>query len=192
MKKPVVLVDMDDTLCHLIKKCIQNHNENWPDHPMRYEDCLKWEYDHIWHPDCSEEWFFGKPGLYEELELLDQYVVEEMRKLHEAYEVIIVTAAWPHAVTEKWNWMQKHLPFIPYSNFMAAKKKYLIAGDILIDDAIHNLIPFHESGRAVIGIPHPWNSAIQDRVYFKHDGWKDMKQRVDQILMDRGIIPRPA
>lgn len=188
VRKPVILVDMDDTLCHLVKRCIHHHNLRWPDHPMFYEDCATWKYDDIWHPDCNQEKFFGIPGLYEELELFDEHVIPEMQKLADAYEVIIVTAAWPQAVVEKWNWMQKHLPFIPFDNFCTWKKKYHINGDILIDDAAHNLIPFSEKGRPVIGIPHPWNAHIRNDVYFKYDGWKDMKKKVDEILFERGLI----
>lgn len=146
-KKLRVLVDMDDTICHLVQRCIYHHNNKYPDHPMKYEDVTSWDMENIWHPECTPEDFFGRPGLYEELEFLDEHVVEEMRKLHEAYEVIIVTAASAYSVLEKWKWMQKHLPFIPHENFITAKKKYLIDGHLLIDDGSHNLIPWTELGR---------------------------------------------
>lgn len=181
-EKKIILVDMDDTICNLVGRCIHHHNLRWPEHLMHYEQVTQWDLNGIWHPECNEKAFFGLPGLYEELEIVDEYMVDEMRKIHEAYELIIVTASWPTAVVEKWNWLQTHLPFIPHENFCAWKKKYLINGDLLIDDASHNLLPFTEKGGKVIGIPRPWNHDIRDQVLFKPDGWKDMKRLIDLTL----------
>lgn len=183
--KKIILVDMDDTICHLVKRCIYHHNTRWAEHPIAYENVVGWDMSKIWHPECTEKDFFGVPGLYEELELFDEHVVEEMYKLHQDYDVNIVTAAWPEAVIGKWVWLQKHMPFIPHANFCVWKKKWLIQGDLLIDDAVHNLVPFAESGRPVIGLPHPWNQEVRDQVRFKYDGWKDMKKLVDSIFEER-------
>lgn len=181
-QKKVILVDMDDTICELVKGCIYHHNKRWPDHALEYSAMVSWDLTNVWHPDCNAKEFFGVPGLFEDLEIMDEHVVKEMRKLHEDYEVLIVTASWPTSVLEKWNWLQKHLPFIPHDNFITAKKKYLIDGDLMIDDAVHNLLPFAEKGKKVIGIPRPWNSDIRDQVLFKDNGWEGMKAFVDTLF----------
>lgn len=92
MRKPIIAVDMDDTICHLVKRAIYHNNNDFPTHLLRYEEMLDWNTDHLRHPDCTQEIFYGRPGLYEELELFDEHVVGEMEKLHYAYDVIIVTA----------------------------------------------------------------------------------------------------
>ncbi|WP_150274014.1 5' nucleotidase, NT5C type [Paenibacillus tepidiphilus] len=183
MRKPIIAVDMDDTICHLVKRAIYHNNLEFPSHPLRYEDMLDWNTDHLRHPDSTYERFFLRQGLYEELELFDEHVVEEMEKLHNAYDVIIVTAAMPSTVPEKWNWLQKHMPYIPLDNFFSGKRKSLIAYDLLIDDGPHNLVPALQAGRKVLCIPHPWN--LKDRELYQFPlmtSWKGAKERVDEIL----------
>lgn len=183
MRKPIIAVDMDDTICHLVKRAIYHNNNDFPTHPLRYEEMLDWNTDHLRHPDCTHDVFYARPGLFEELELFDEYVVEEMEKLHNAYDLIIVTAAVPRTVPEKWNWLQRHMPFIPFENFFAGKRKNLIHYDLLIDDGVHNLLPAVEAGRQVLCIPHPWNLKARQTYEFPlMTSWKGAKERVDRIF----------
>jgi len=183
MRKPIIAVDMDDTICHLVKRAIYHNNNDFPTHLLRYEEMLDWNTDHLRHPDCTQEIFYGRPGLYEELELFDEHVVEEMEKLHNAYDVIIVTAAQPQSVVEKWNWLQKHMPFIPIENFFTCKRKNLISYDLLIDDGVHNLVPALQGGRKVLCIPHPWNLRAREQYAFPLlTSWEGAKEKIDQML----------
>ncbi|RUS46855.1 hypothetical protein [Cohnella sp. AR92] len=183
MRRSTIAVDMDDTICHLVKRAIYHNNREFPTHPLRYEDMMDWNTDHLRHPDSTQEVFFGRPGLFEELELYDEHVVEEMEKLHRDYDVLIVTAGQPGTIGEKWNWLQKHMPFIPLENFFVSKRKSLIQFDLLIDDGPHNLLPAIEAGRKVLCIPHPWNVRFRQQYDFPlMDSWKNAKERVDQLL----------
>jgi 5'(3')-deoxyribonucleotidase len=186
-QKKIILVDQDDTIVDLVRPCVTQHNIRWSDHPIDYEKVVSWELDTLWHPECTLKDFFGVPGLYENLPPVDEYVVDELEKLSKQYEVIIVTAAYPDNVPEKWRSMQRLFPFISLENFMTVKKKYLINGDMLIDDGVHNLIPFSETGRPVIGIPRPWNTSIRNQILFKQNGWKGMKETVDSIFEEGGL-----
>ncbi|WP_199621430.1 5' nucleotidase, NT5C type [Paenibacillus alkalitolerans] len=186
MRKPIIAVDMDDTICHLVKRAIFHNNNDFPTHPLRYEDMHDWNTDHLRHPACTQEVFFARKGLYEELEFFDEHVVDEMRKIHEGYDLIIVTAAWPTAVIEKWNWLQKHMPFIPNENFLPIKRKNLLDFDLLIDDGAHNLIPAIERGKQVLCIPHPWNLKARKQYNIPLlTSWKGAKDRIDQIFRRR-------
>jgi 5'(3')-deoxyribonucleotidase len=187
MRKPVVAVDMDDTICHLIRACVAYHNKTWPSHPLAYEDMVSWNTDHIRHPECTEQMFFARPGLYAELELFDEYVIDELRKIHEAYDLIIVTASPSmQATAEKWEWLQRHAPFIPWANFCPWKRKDLVDFDIIVDDGAHNLIPALGRGKQVLCIPHPWNQDSRDKHNFPiMSSWKGAKERIDEILRRR-------
>lgn len=183
MNKPIIAVDMDDTICHLVKRAIYHNNNEFPTHVLRYEDMIEWNTDHLRHPDSTQDIFFGRPGLYEELEVFDEHVITEMEKLHNAYDVIIVTAAVPKTVAEKWNWLQKHMPYIPAENFFTCKRKHLINFDLLIDDGPHNLLPAVEVGKKVLCIPHPWNLRAREQYSFPlMTSWEGAKERVDAIL----------
>lgn len=181
MRKKIVAVDMDDTICHLVPKSIGYHNEAYPDHPLTMEQITNFDLSGIWHPECTDDFFFGRPGLYEELDIFDDYTADELHRIHLEHDLIIVTAARPDSVPEKWNWLQKHLPFIPYDNFFAGKRKYLLGFDLLIDDGPHNLLAAANAGKQVIGIPRPWNAEIQTRFPMK-DTWEGMSELVNRTL----------
>lgn len=138
--------------------------------------------------ESTHDVFYGRPGLFEELELYDEYVVDEMRKLNDAYDVIVVTAAEPRTVVEKWNWLQQHMPFITAEQFITCKRKNLLGFDLLIDDGAHNLIPAHEDGKKVICIPHPWNIQERERYNFPlMSSWKEARAYIDEVLQVVGV-----
>ena len=181
MEKKIIAIDMDDTICHLVPRAIHYHNQQYPDLQLTMEQMISFDMTSIWHPECNEDIFFGRPGLYEELDPFDEYTIDEVRKIHEQHEVIIITASRPSSVQEKWNWLQKHMPFIPFDNFFVGKRKYLLDFDLLIDDAPHNLIPARDKGRLAIGIPRPWNVSVQNQFPMK-DSWKGMSDLVNMQL----------
>jgi 5'(3')-deoxyribonucleotidase len=182
MNKKIVAVDMDDTLVYLMKRIQEHHNTLHPDHQLTYEQMAAFKHE-VFHDEYDVMEFLHTPETYESLELIDEYVVEEMKKLNEDYDVIIVTSAFAEAVPGKWKWMQQYLPFIPHRNFITASRKDLIRADILIDDAIHNVHDWVETGRPVIVPIHHWNEELVTvegvtPVY----GWHGMKEIVDSIL----------
>ncbi len=181
LDRKIVAIDMDDTLCHLLPRAIHYHNLLYPDLPLTMEQIINFDLRQIWHHECSEDIFFGRPGLYEELEIFDEYTIAEVEKIHAQHDLIIVTASRPDSVPEKWRWLQRHLPFISYENFFVAKRKYLLEFDVLIDDGPHNLLAARAAGKKTIGIPRPWNLAIQSEFVMK-DSWQGMSELVNEIL----------
>jgi 5'(3')-deoxyribonucleotidase len=159
-KKKIVAVDMDDTIVYLMKRIMEHHNILHPDHQLEYEQMAAFKHE-VFHPDYDLISYLNDPATYESLELVDEYVVPELKKLTENYDVIIVTSAFPNAVGGKWNWLQKNLPFIPQRNFITASRKDLINADILIDDAIHNVVDWIKTGRPVLVPSHHWNQELE-------------------------------
>ncbi|MFC4306665.1 5' nucleotidase, NT5C type [Cohnella boryungensis] len=190
MKKPIIAVDMDDTICHLVKRAIHYNNLEFPTHPLRYEEMFFWDTTHLRHPSSTHEVFYCRPGLFEELELYDEFVVEEMMRLNTAYDVIIVTAADATAVVEKWNWLQRHMPFITDKQFITCRRKSLIQFDLLIDDGPHNLLPAIADGKKVLCIPHPWNRIEREQYAMPvMSTWKGAKETVDHLLeVNREVV----
>lgn len=189
--RKIVAVDMDDTICHLMPRCIHYHNIQFPEHLLKLEDCVRFKLEGIWHPNCNYDTFFGRPGLYRELDLVDQFVIPELKKLHEKHDLIIITASTPQAMLEKWEWLQEHAPFIPVSNYFPVKRKDMVEFDVLIDDGGHNLLAAKEKGRRVIGIPRPWNADVRkDYLFRENDSWEGMADFVDQVLKGK-LDPPP-
>lgn len=182
-RKKIVAVDMDDTILWLMKAIMKDHNEKHPDHIVEYSKMVAFD-DSMLHPSYSKMDYFKTPGTFLNLEIMDEYVVEELQKINESYDLIIVTSSFAENVLEKWQWIQRYLPFIPHRNFCAFSRKDLIQADILIDDAIHNVKDWVSSGRPAIVPSHHWNQELRELDNVKMvDGWKNMKQHVDCMLV---------
>jgi 5'(3')-deoxyribonucleotidase len=181
-KKKIVAVDMDDTLVYLMKAIQKDHNEKFPLNPLKYEDMAAFKHE-VFASGYDIDTYLRTESTYTDLELIDEHVIPEMKKLCEMYDVIIVTSAFPEAVTGKWKWMQKYLPFIPSRNFITASRKDLIQADILIDDAIHNVHDWVATGRPVVVPIHHWNEelAIVEGVTPIY-GWHGVSDIVFNIL----------
>jgi len=68
--------------------------------------------------------------------------IENLWKITEdGHTVVIVTASAPESVPLKLNnFLFKYFPFIKRKNVIIASNKQMIKGDIMVDDAPHNLI----------------------------------------------------
>jgi 5'(3')-deoxyribonucleotidase len=184
MRKKIVAVDMDDTILWLMKEIMKDHNDRFPDHLLEYKDMIAFD-ESMMHPEYNKMNFFEKPGSFRNLEIMDEYVVDELRKINQDYDLIIVTSAFAHSVPDKWEWLQEHLPFITKDKFITASRKYLINADILIDDAIHNVLDWTTTGRPAIVPSHHWNQKLltlnNNRITMIY-GWHGVKEIVDNIL----------
>jgi 5'(3')-deoxyribonucleotidase len=192
MRKPIIAIDMDDTLVYLMKAIMKHHNVLHPDHALHYSQMVAFD-ESMLHPSYDKYAFLKSPNTYVHLELIDEHVVSEIKKLHEKYDVIIVTSAFPEAVPGKWEWMQKQLPFIPHKNFCTFSRKDLINADLLIDDAIHNVKDWVATTRPAIVPSHHWNQELRTLpLVTMVDGWKDMCEIVDNVMyMAFGITDTP-
>lgn len=182
MNKKIVAVDMDDTILWLMKAIMNDHNEKHPETPVLYEQMIAFD-DSMLHPDYDKMEFFNRPGTFYHLEPMDDHVVSELEKIHNEYDLVVVTSAFPSSVSDKWDWIKKHLPFIPHENFFTGARKDLIQADILIDDAKHNVEKWVQKGKPAIVPSHHWNQQLAqlDGVHMMY-GWHGMKEIIDSIL----------
>jgi 5'(3')-deoxyribonucleotidase len=174
---------MDDTMVFLMKAIHADHNKKFPEHQISYEQMKAFEYD-MFHPDYDCLAFMKEePEIFFNLELVDEYVIPEIKKMNEEFDVIIVTSAFAEVVLDKWRWMEKHLPFIPHRNFITTARKDLVNADILIDDAIHNIKDWVASGRTAIVPRHHWNHELANLpLVVMFDGWEGMCERVSNLV----------
>jgi 5'(3')-deoxyribonucleotidase len=94
-----------------------------------------------------------------------------VKSLQEFAEVVIVTAPYENAARwthERLHWLKEHFA-IDKRDVVFAKRKSLVAGDLLIDDALHNVGRNHYA-RSIL-IDQPWNQEPKDakRYYMRAD-----------------------
>lgn len=137
-----ILVDMDDVLEDLSGAWI---------------DFLNSEYGTEVDKNAPKEWDMGKsfpdltkaqvyaplydPDFWRTVKPIDGAAKTLERLIHEGYEVFVVTASnYSTLQTKMEDVLFRYFPFLDWSNVIVASNKQMIRGDILVDDAPHNLL----------------------------------------------------
>jgi 5'-nucleotidase len=138
MKKSIA-IDMDGVMAD-----IETHLLNWYENAYGIRiprEQLKGESEADAFPDKQAIWRFVKtPGFFRTVPVMPG-AVESIRTLMDHFEVYIVSAAmeFPLSLTEKYEWLQEHFPFISWRNIIFCGDKSVIDTDFMIDDHCKNL-----------------------------------------------------
>ena len=141
MKKLTILIDMDDTIENLCEAWVNYLNEIHKTN-VSLVDIKEWDitkafpmlsYSEIFNPLTDER-------LWERVTPLPG-AVDNIRRLKEdGHKIVIVTTSHPDTVSMKLNKVLfKYFPYFTYNDVIITSQKQLVHGDILIDDAPHNL-----------------------------------------------------
>jgi 5'(3')-deoxyribonucleotidase len=153
-----VLIDMDGVCAEIHDYWLELYNKDYDDN-LSPDQVVSWDLHKYVKEDCGLKIYeyLKEPGFF-----LGAPVVEgcakSLRTLkNEGLNIILVTATpnnSPTAHYEKVKWVSRNLPFLNTKNFVSTSRKDLVRGDLLLDDAVHNLDSF-------TGIPcafrRPWN-----------------------------------
>lgn len=174
MKKYKILCDADDT--------IENLTLHWLDVLNgRYNRNVKKEEMKIWdmtavYPDLTKEEVLAplyENDFWDGITPIKDSGYYLKRLIDDGHEVLIVTAAIRETFGAKVCMLQKLFPFLSSGQIVIEHNKQRLDGDILIDDAVHNLI----GGRyRKILFHQPSNSNFDER---EHDimrvfNWKEV------------------
>jgi 5'-nucleotidase len=110
------------------------------------------------------------PGFFADVKV-KQDAAETVHKLSRYYEIFVATACmeFPNSFKDKFDWLHKYFPFIPWTNIVFCGYKSIIQSDYLIDDHVRNLIAFKGEG-ILFTAPHN----LKDTSYKRVSSWKDV------------------
>lgn len=153
-----VLIDLDSTVTDLTKSWLGKYNKLYKDN-VTISDIKDWD-THKFTPKAGRDLYkLLTPDLFRNLDPYDGAInaVNYIRNL--GHEVVFVTSAPKGTELAKIDWVEKYFSWASRGDIIFAKKKYLIKGDIFIDDAPHNLVQYREfNPKAIIySIEHPYN-----------------------------------
>lgn len=136
------------------------YNRDYQDN-LSVERLKCWKSEKYVKPECGLKIYdyLEEPGLFLELQPLPD-AIEVLTRLHKIYDILIVTSSVTNAFAEKEMWIEKYLPFIGKYNLIFSHRKNMIAGDLLFDDAPHNLIEFSSTGRVAVAMDYPYNRDV--------------------------------
>lgn len=88
-----------------------------------------------------------EPGFFRNLPVMEN-APEVVKELYEHHEVYVVTASteFKHSFTDKWEWLEEHMPFIHWERIVFCGNKSIVHGDYMIDDKVSNLVTFNGQG----------------------------------------------
>jgi 5'(3')-deoxyribonucleotidase len=98
---------------------------------------------------------------------------ETVEALMKKYEVFITTAAMevPCSFQAKFEWLERHFPFIPASNVVFCGDKSIVAADFLIDDNVRHLTRFRGEG-IIYTAPHN----VHEERFRRVRNWEDVRE----------------
>ena len=102
------------------------------------------------HGMILENRIFSTPGFFENIPICDG-AFDAVKYLNSKYDVYIVSTPftpYKDCCKEKYNWVEKNLPFFDLNKIIFINQKYLLYGnenDVLIDDIIEILLHLDDS-----------------------------------------------
>lgn len=181
----IILVDMDDTIEHLLKAWVNGVNEKYG----RYVSCdeiVSWDVSAAF-PGLTHEQVYEipmKPGFWKTVEPIEDAPEVLSRLIASGNEVYIVTATPYESIFEKMSEVLfKYFPFLSWDQVIVTSRKQLIRGDVLIDDGIHNL----EGGqykKVLMTAPHNIRFDAEAHGMIRVRSWKEIEQVIERLAAD--------
>jgi 5'(3')-deoxyribonucleotidase len=145
LEKKVILIDSDGVVVDLAKHWVEEYNKEYKDSLTVEEFVWKWDgMEEAVKPECGEKIYdyLRRPGFFQACEPYSG-AVASLKKFFddERYDCYIVSAysGSAEAAKGKIEWYEKHCLFVDTERIILCKPKFLVRGDVLIDDSYKNI-----------------------------------------------------
>ena len=171
-----ILIDMDDVIADAEQRFLEWYKR---DFGTQYTEAdIHGTKLHLIVPDDHRQIVKDYPhqkGFFKDLPVKpnSREVVEE---LNNRFDVYIASAAmeFKYSLPEKYDWLDKHFPFIHWKRRIFCGDKSVLKGDVLIDDHEFNLSVF-DGRRIMFSAAHNMNETKYERL----NSWKDAEKLFD-------------
>ena len=175
MLRPKIGLDWDDVTAPFNSIAINMANEKYQyENPLRLDEITSWE--NTGRTSVIKEF-------YHDEELYRRQVVTEktkkcVRKLMEIADVYFITAVYPQYMGIRAAQILEAFPELPPENIILGNAKNLVQFDIILDDAIHNIL--ESPATYPVLMRKPWN--------WKMTGLLSVNNMSEFVLMVKQII----
>lgn len=182
MKKLTILVDMDDTLEHLLDAWIKCVNEKYG-YNATCEDCKCWDVSQAFLGLTFEQVYNAimYDDFWDTVKPIDGAAEALQRFIADGHEVYVATATPYQSVKAKMEkCLFKYYPFLDWNNLIIISNKKLLKADVLIDDGVHNL----EGGdyhKILIDAPYNRNYDAESNGMVRVYDWNDIEREVNKL-----------
>lgn len=201
-KKLNILVDLDSISNNLLVKWLSEYNRDYDDN-LTPDDIMSWDTHLYVKPECGKKIYgYFTPELFLDLDPLEG-AVEAIKTLFEdGHNITFVTATPWGCADAKYTWCRKHFPFLTSHDVIMAHKKYLVNGDVLIDDSPKNIREFrgvNGSSVKIYTIAYPYNKDVTNLCDLRLGSWRNPKeawegftQGIKDLAADSYVPPKPV
>lgn len=152
-----ILLDMDGVLCNLIDKWFSTYNREYND-AIEIGMLQQWGPHHYARAGKAVYKYLSQPGFFRDLDPIPGAVEGVHKLLAQGHDVVVVTAA-KNGHRDKLDWIREHIPEIKSDHVIFSHRKELVRGDVLFDDAPHNLEAFAAYAQPV-AMAYPYNQGV--------------------------------
>lgn len=171
-----VVLDADDVLYQCNQTAIQLLNEEYGTN-YTLQDINKWGLTNTLLDKRLK--YFDNPEFIRKIKVMDGSK-EFIKELSKIAEIFICTSVKPQCASERYNAIVRDFPEIKHENIMIGSRKDLITADIMLDDALHNLL------NARVDYPvlfqRPWN--LENNSVLSVSGYKEFINLVLKIKLN--------
>lgn len=175
MRHLTLLVDMDDTIEDLTTPWVNSLNQTHGT-SVQKKDINDWNLS-IAFPSLSKDQIFAPISTAELWKRVTPLpgAPEYLKKLiDDGHKVVIVTASSHESISFKLKYVLfEYFPYLSMKDVIVASQKQLIKGDVMVDDAPHNL----EGGeyfKILITAPHNRKYNASENGMVRADHWSDI------------------
>lgn len=195
MKRLTILLDLDDVLNNQNEVWVSTLNKKYGRN-VAAKDITDWDM-RLAFPGLSDKEIYG-PAYNGEL-------VRNMRAPSDAvaytniwyasgHELYVVTSTSAENAEVKIQWLFKNYRWFDRDRFIMCHHKNLVFGDILVDDAPHNLKDMKWNGanhRCVcVCMDRPWNRCTENE-FVRVTSFADINSVVQQLENENAVVQHP-
>jgi 5'-nucleotidase len=193
-----IILDQDDVLFDFMGAFLAAWNRrkgtNWT-----ADQVSAWDIEKSLGPGALEFMVacYNRPGFYSNLVPLPGAVEGVRTLISEGHDVVIASAVPVdsyYAFDGKKESLTLHMPWFDQKNFFAIGRKDLLDGDILLDDASHNLVAWANKKPGAAAFDRYWNRTLPatEHAIGRAYGWADFCRLIRELDRAAKVPMEPA
>lgn len=147
------------------------------------DDIMEWDMSKA-YPTLTKSEVYAplfEEEMWQNVRPFDDAVTYLQKLISDGHEVVLVTASHYDAVGMKMrNVLNRYFPFIPYDDVIITSKRQMVVGDVLVDDAPHNLIGGKYKG-ILFSAPHNRGFCAEKYGMHRASNWAEVYQIIREM-----------
>lgn len=178
----IIVTDVDNTINNLQETVIKVFNERHKrNYAMNYFQHYNIEDDLPKNDAILMREIYADPTIYDQVTPIHGSQNALRKLVNDGHEVYFASDVIPSTYEAKVAWLNHYFPFIDNAHICAIKHKWLLNGDVLIEDNLDNLLAKPYMHR--VCIDHLWNRDVNDwaRDIYRVQDWDNMLDVINKI-----------